>query len=565
MQKKDLKSTQTKDSMPSSIGKTSRKPISSRSASDTEDTGVTSEDTDNHDDRSTPLQETQVSSVNLVGVDAQRVVHFFVQAHWMVKYTGCSLRAAGFRTPQLPRNEPHDQVQSKIMQVRDEKISIINEVLQGIRQIQFSASEQQWRDKIRKKRDQELQTQLYSFVLRTALVAIWALGPVVISAVALTVYTLIYGQLSPSVAFTSIALLSQTEGSLGIIPALVLNMLEAAVSGSRICHYLNSAKIETYLEHDESVSLNDASVSWPTARPPTDSHGFSLRGINVKFPHGKLSIISGDTGSGKSLLLAAIIGGGDNTSGSVKSPGHAPETASSGAQGQDWVIPEATALVAQVPWIENDSIRNNIVFGLPFESTRYTKVLTVCALTLDLQVLPDADLTEVGAGGINLSGAPSTPMSAATFLKMLCAANSATLGLGSLQPIIQISASLGPNIMFFLEIGNVASVQELSAPQRQAIAMDRIGDEPQTKISISPLQNDINPPPLQNIYDDAFKTDSDLEEGLGQPPLLDASLLPENHMTTTHKPRKFVEAEAREVVSVSFRTYKEYVAGAGGL
>ncbi|KAL8652523.1 MAG: hypothetical protein Q9226_004237 [Calogaya cf. arnoldii] len=610
MQKKDLKSTQSKDSKPSSIGKSSRKPISSGSSSDIEETRVSSEGTDNHDDRSTPLQETQVSSVNLVGVDAQRVIQY-VGASYLIPSSLCSLvisiaflcKLIGWQSilavlfvllAIAPLNfyvsNLMIKAQSQIMQVRDEKISVINEALQGIRQIKFSASEQQWRDRIRKKRDRELQTQLYSFVLRTALVGIWALGPVVISAVALTVYTLIYGQLSPSVAFTSIALLSQIEGSLGIIPALVLKMLEAAVSASRIGHYLNSAKIETYLEHDESVLLIDASVSWPTAKPPTDSNAFSLRGINVKFPPGKLSIISGDTGSGKSLLLAAIIGEGENSSGRVRSPGHAPESASSGAQVQGRIIPEATAFVAQVPWIENDSIRNNIVFGLPFEPTRYSKVLTACALTQDLQVLPDADLTEVGVGGINLSGGQKWRLSFARALYSragilvlddIFSALDTHVGRHILEKALcgelghsrtRILATHHTDLCIpwaqchvVLENGSVASVQELSAPRRRAIAMDQVDDEPPTTISISPLQNDINSPPLQNIYDDAFKTESNLEQGLGPPPALDACLSPENHMKTTHKPRKFVEAEAREIGSVSFRTYKEYIAGAGGL
>jgi ABC-type sulfate/molybdate transport systems ATPase subunit len=60
--------------------------------------------------------------------------------------------------------------------------------------------------------------------------------------------------------------------------------------------------------------------------------------------------------------------------------------------------------VAQIPWIENATIRSNIIFGLPDDPARYRSVLEACALEKDLEALTDGDMTEVGANGINLSG-----------------------------------------------------------------------------------------------------------------------------------------------------------------
>jgi ABC-type protease/lipase transport system fused ATPase/permease subunit len=68
------------------------------------------------------------------------------------------------------------------------------------------------------------------------------------------------------------------------------------------------------------------------------------------------------------------------------------------------ILPNAVAFVAQIPWIENGSIRDNIIFGLPFNERRYRKTLEACALTKDLDSLSDGDRTEIGANGINLSG-----------------------------------------------------------------------------------------------------------------------------------------------------------------
>lgn len=62
------------------------------------------------------------------------------------------------------------------------------------------------------------------------------------------------------------------------------------------------------------------------------------------------------------------------------------------------------ALVAQIPWIENATIKNNILYGLPFVHDRYNAVLHASAMDQDLEMFTDGEDTEVGASGINLSG-----------------------------------------------------------------------------------------------------------------------------------------------------------------
>jgi ABC-type multidrug transport system fused ATPase/permease subunit len=71
---------------------------------------------------------------------------------------------------------------------------------------------------------------------------------------------------------------------------------------------------------------------------------------------------------------------------------------------RDWIISSSIAYVAQIPWIENASIKDNITFGLPLDDGRYAKVIEACALQKDLEMLDDGDLTDIGANGINLSG-----------------------------------------------------------------------------------------------------------------------------------------------------------------
>jgi ABC-type multidrug transport system fused ATPase/permease subunit len=60
--------------------------------------------------------------------------------------------------------------------------------------------------------------------------------------------------------------------------------------------------------------------------------------------------------------------------------------------------------VSQQAWIQNETVKSNILFGNKFDETTYAKVIKSCALTNDLDILPAGDLTEIGENGINLSG-----------------------------------------------------------------------------------------------------------------------------------------------------------------
>ena len=60
--------------------------------------------------------------------------------------------------------------------------------------------------------------------------------------------------------------------------------------------------------------------------------------------------------------------------------------------------------MAQHTWLQHDSIRNNILFNLPFDKERYDQVVKSCELDKDFKYLVDGDLTEIGEQGVTLSG-----------------------------------------------------------------------------------------------------------------------------------------------------------------
>ena len=300
----------------------------------------------------------------------------------------------------------YSDAQDELMKIRDQKMAVVTEALQGIRQIKFSAEEQQWQNRISKKRNQELKIQWRVFCLDSMLIGIWILGPVMLSAVSLTVFAILNGSLSPSVAFTTLTIMGSMEATLAVLPELIADGLEAWVSVNRIDEYLGAPERESYLTAGPLIAFDKATIAWPSDSKEEDPDRFLLRDISVTFPNEKLSVVSGQTGSGKSLLLAAILGEADKLSGTIEVP-KAPayqDRYDYKANKSDWMIKSAVAFVAQIPWIENATIKNNVLFGLPFDSGRYKKVLECCALEKDLEMLPDGDQTDIGANGINLSG-----------------------------------------------------------------------------------------------------------------------------------------------------------------
>lgn len=297
--------------------------------------------------------------------------------------------------------------EDELMSVRDRKLLVVTEALQGIRQIKFSAQEDQWQDRIRGVRSTELKVQWKVFCYDTILIFCWLLGPILLSAIALAVYAIIHGTLSASVAFTSIAIFDSLEFTLAVLPEFIADGLEAWVSIKRLDEYLKAPERHDYKQKDKRVVFQDATIAWPsdTEGKPTQER-FTLTNVNLSIPNGELTVISGMTGSGKSLLLAAIIGEADLLSGTVKAP-QAPsvsERLDRKAGKNNWIIDSAIAYVAQIPWIENATVKENILFGLPFDKGRYDKVLDSCALRKDLEILDDGDKTDIGFNGINLSG-----------------------------------------------------------------------------------------------------------------------------------------------------------------
>ncbi|GFF34007.1 ATP-dependent bile acid permease [Aspergillus lentulus] len=312
----------------------------------------------------------------------------------------------------------YTQAGKDLMACRDRKIIALTEALRGIRQIKFSAAEERWEGQLNQLRDAELLAQATSFRWNVICFSLWVLAPILLSVASLSVYAISHGELMASVAFTAISALTSIEIALSTLPELITNATDALISMKRISNFLDAPERNSSTVLSPSIRFDNATVAWPDSAQTSDvSSGtpFVLRNLTVHFPEHGLSLVCGRTGAGKSLLLAAILDECKILEGIVERPStrcmyKLPRP------GEDWIIDSATAYVAQTPWIEAATVRQNILFGVPFNGERYGKVLFACALVRDLQVLEDGDLTEVGPNGVNLSGGQKARISLARAL-----------------------------------------------------------------------------------------------------------------------------------------------------
>jgi ABC-type multidrug transport system fused ATPase/permease subunit len=302
--------------------------------------------------------------------------------------------------------ERYGKKQKTLMKLRDQRAAVTTEALQGIRQIKFSAIETHWTEKLEQIREEEL-SMLWKTRINNLYMSIASeFTPIVLTALSLATYSYINGNLLPSVAFTAITLFMFLEGLVSHIPLLLVTAINAKVGCDRIENFLRSPEKAENIHPGEAVSFHNVSITFPYGAEDAIEDRFTLRDVNLEFPNSALSVISGPTGSGKSLLLAAILGEAEILAGYIQAPRAPPleQRFDSKATAADWIIPAAICFVSQTPWIENTTIKNNILFGLPFDPIRYKQVLHVCALAQDLAIFEDGDETEVGAQGITLSG-----------------------------------------------------------------------------------------------------------------------------------------------------------------
>ena len=291
----------------------------------------------------------------------------------------------------------------RIWKLKSNRSAVLQDALHAIRQIKLSAAEPAWKQKIYKIREKE--TQGYNDIawLMFWTVIVGNISPAVLSGVPIYVYAWQGHPLTASVAFTFINLFKELQAKLWAIPQELPRIKAGWDSADELDAFLRKEEMsDSQFVPSDTLSLRNATITWHSEASKKEV--FQLRNLEADFPTGELSIITGKTGSGKSLLLFALAGEAKILSGDICRPLSSTSEHIGDSVAEGWVRPGIFALVSQNLWMDNATIRDNILFGLPMDEERYAHVLYCCALEKDLLKLNDGDMTVITIKGVSLSG-----------------------------------------------------------------------------------------------------------------------------------------------------------------
>ena len=318
----------------------------------------------------------------------------------------------------------------------DARVRLMQEILGSMRAIKFYTWEIPFLKRVSEIRKSELKIVKFLLLLKAGINAVSLSIPIYASILAFTTYSVVGNTLEPSKIFSSLTLFNLMRNPLMYLPKVISASIDAWVALGRMQGMLLAEELESPdidLEAEFAVSVWGGKFVWEAEqrlettkpqekkwwqrkRPPpvnprtstisekskdvkrasqrfsrnleSQTVGFALQiggttGFQIK--HGEFVVVVGEIGAGKSSLLAALVGEMRRTDGILTLGGK-------------------VAFCPQTAWIQNATLKDNILFGEEFDKGRYDRVIHDCALEPDIDMLPGGDLTEIGERGVTLSG-----------------------------------------------------------------------------------------------------------------------------------------------------------------
>uniref|UniRef100_A0AAQ4Q2F0 ATP-binding cassette, sub-family C (CFTR/MRP), member 2 n=1 Tax=Gasterosteus aculeatus aculeatus TaxID=481459 RepID=A0AAQ4Q2F0_GASAC len=269
------------------------------------------------------------------------------------------------------------KIQVKNMKFKDKRLKIMNEILNGIKILKLYAWETSFQAQVDGIRGEELKVMRKFAYLTSVSTFIFSSAPALVSLATFAVFVGVSPDnvLTAEKAFTSISLFNILRFPLAMLPMLIAAIVQTTVSRKRLEKFLSGEDLESdIVRHDLSFGMSIIIIA---TRLSAD--------ISLDIKPGKLVAVVGAVGSGKSSLMSALLGEMYSNKGFINIQG-------------------SLAFVPQQAWIQNATLRDNILFGSSHEDRRFQGVIQACALAPDLELLQGGDLTEIGEKGINLSG-----------------------------------------------------------------------------------------------------------------------------------------------------------------
>ncbi|KAK7032833.1 ABC protein [Favolaschia claudopus] len=300
------------------------------------------------------------------------------------------------------------------MKSTDRRAKVLLEVLSSMRVVKYFCYEIPFLKRIFDIRESELHGIRKIQHLQSGNIALAFSLPVLASTLAFVTYTRTTSGFDVAIIFSSFSLFQLLRQPMQFLPRALSNIADARNALHRLTRVLNAevlTDVPFQIDPTQEYALvtKDVSFEWESGSKDHDANSksaaetkaaaklkdedtdsqddppFRVQNISMQIPRGTLAGVVGRVGSGKSSLLQGLIG-------------------EMRLLGGEFSFGGKVAYCAQTAWIQNASLRDNVLFGRPFDSDRYWEVMETACLLPDLQLLPDGDLTEIGEKGINLSG-----------------------------------------------------------------------------------------------------------------------------------------------------------------
>ncbi|XP_030917416.1 canalicular multispecific organic anion transporter 1 [Geospiza fortis] len=277
-------------------------------------------------------------------------------------------------------------IQERNMKNKDERMKIMTEILNGIKILKLFAWEPSFEKRVNEIRALELKNLVNFGYLQSVSVFAFTCAPFLVSLASFAVYVLVDENniLDAQKAFTAISLFNVLRFPMATLPMVISALVQTSVSTARLERYLSGEDLDTSAIHHNPIAGSAVRFSEATFAWEQDGNA-AIRDVTLDITPGSLVAVVGAVGSGKSSLVSAMLGEMENIKGHINIQG-------------------SLAYVPQQAWIQNATLKDNIIFGSEVDEARYQQVLKACALLPDLKLLPAGDQTEIGEKGINLSG-----------------------------------------------------------------------------------------------------------------------------------------------------------------
>ena len=156
------------------------------------------------------------------------------------------------------------------------------------------------------------------------------------------------------------------------------------------------AVAEGRLDVDANVRVVLLEARGLTYRHPRGGRGITT--VDLRLPRGTLTVVTGRVGAGKTTLLRTLLGLLPREAGEIRWNGHVVDDPAS------FLVPPRCAYTAQVPRLFSETLKQNILLGLPDDPAVLNVAVRGAVLEHDVQALEAGLVTLVGSGGVKLSG-----------------------------------------------------------------------------------------------------------------------------------------------------------------